>query len=84
MTRSTYQVVKASTWYSLGGVGTGHVGRAADAELGARAEDAVLLVGLAPHVGQVVDVVVDALLGVLVHQPGRAHQGPVGRRAAAR
>ncbi len=60
-----------------GRVGPGLVGRVGDAELGAGHERGVLLVGLAPHLGERVDVVVDPLDGVLVDEPGGAHQRAV-------
>ena len=65
-------------------VRAGHVVRVADPAVGPRDVHPVLLVGLAPHGGEGVEVVVAALDGIGVHQPRRAHHGAVRGRQAAR
>src|SRR4029077_19475440 len=63
-----------------GRVGPGLVGWARDARMRALDERPILAVGRGPYRAQAVDLVVDAFLGVLVHQPPGAQQRPVGRQ----
>src|SRR5208282_1036909 len=59
-------------------VGTGLIAGTSHTGPGPADERGVLFVRLAPNPGEVVEIVILALDSVLVDEPGRAHQGPLG------